>query len=376
MTWTELVEAREVWLGKRSRTSEWPARGVAIEGDFAGIQGYVFKPVPGARGAAKRLRGRSLQVSAITALVAEWVKDRLPGANIFYSAGGRFLVWAPPSPAWEKLLAGLQKQLDTWMGEQFRGEVVFHLAAAEFEDGKIPREQLGAKMAERRVRTLDYFLRNESGWAERNFLREPGERAFHCPACLTTADDPRVQNDEEDLKICGECDRDKRLGAKLAQHKKDAKLSPDIDGEVAFIDGCYTIGHLGLPAGVIHHMPRENGDAMTLENVAEKCKGTRKWLAYLRLDVDSVGQAFRDLKNDPMRVQSLSRLLHGFFCDRVQEMLSPPGGKYYWLYPVYGGGDDLFVIGPWHLAIDFATYLEREFHKATAGALSFSAGIA
>ena len=81
--WAEIVRLRDCWLNYTNcPESGWPTTGVAIEGDFAGIQGYVLKPVPGARGAAKRLRGRSLQVSALTALIAQKITDITPGAQI------------------------------------------------------------------------------------------------------------------------------------------------------------------------------------------------------------------------------------------------------------------------------------------------------
>src|SRR5260370_86769 len=88
--WENMLDQRRIWLREKPYDSKWPLAGIALEGDFAGIQQYVLKPVPGARGAAKRLRGRSIQVSAITALVAERVCKSFRG-ELFYSAGGRFL---------------------------------------------------------------------------------------------------------------------------------------------------------------------------------------------------------------------------------------------------------------------------------------------
>jgi CRISPR/Cas system-associated protein Cas10 (large subunit of type III CRISPR-Cas system) len=81
---------------------------VAIEGDFAGIQTFILKPVPGAKGAAKRLRGRSFQVSALTALIAHYVQNSYPGARITYLAGGRFLLNAPEHEAWRTKLQSIQ----------------------------------------------------------------------------------------------------------------------------------------------------------------------------------------------------------------------------------------------------------------------------
>src|SRR5205085_3753413 len=187
MIWDRIIQSREVWLGRVTHDCGWPQEGVAIEGDFAGIQGYVFKPVPGARGAAKRLRGRSLQVSAITALVAERVRSLVDG-KIFYSAGGRFLVLGPSGTEWKEPIADLQSRLDRWIAVEFRGEVVFHLAGAAFSDGKIPREELAVNMLQRRMRALEHHLQDQAGWIENSFLLPPGQHAFQCPACMTTGD--------------------------------------------------------------------------------------------------------------------------------------------------------------------------------------------
>ena len=47
------------------------------------------------------------------------------------------------------------------------------------------------------------------------------------------------------------------------------------------------------------------------------------------------------------------------------------------IYPVYGGGDDLYVIGPWNEVLHLALLMQQEFEKATGpNGLTFSAGFA
>src|ERR1700739_2425862 len=108
--------ARAAWEGKLGADGAipaWPAAGVAIEGDFSGIQRFVLRPIPGASGAARRLRARSFRVLALTRLVARAVEDRFRDmdAHLFYSAGGRFLVVANPCPDWSARLSSLQQDL-------------------------------------------------------------------------------------------------------------------------------------------------------------------------------------------------------------------------------------------------------------------------
>lgn len=106
--------------------------------------------------------------------------------------------------------------------------------------------------------------------------------------------------------------------------------------------------------------------------MAERSKG-RPYLAYLRIDADKVGEAFAKLDNNPVRVWALSRLLDSTFTTSVDSLLK---SDFRDLYPVYGGGDDLFLIGPWNQTLHFAARLWREFQKHTGGQLTFSAGVA
>jgi CRISPR-associated protein Csm1 len=52
------------------------------------------------------------------------------------------------------------------------------------------------------------------------------------------------------------------------------------------------------------------------------------------------------------------------------------GTKFPNIYPVYGGGDDLFVIGPWNDILHFATAWRSEFRAISGNELTFSAGVA
>lgn len=67
-------------------------------------------------------------------------------------------------------------------------------------------------------------------------------------------------------------------------------------------------------------------------------------------------------------------MLHTFFCGRVQELLQR---IYPSIYPVYGGGDDLYLIGPWDRTLALAVLLREEFQRDVAGGkMTFSAGFA
>ena len=210
-----LSHLRSVWDGEAPAEARWLTGGLAIEGDFAGIQSYVLKPVPGARGAAKRLRARSFRVADRTKKIADEVCGEFPGSWQFYVAGGRFLICAPREQDWERKLAGIQARLDRKLFEEFGGEVAFHLAGAAYDGDVIPRDALFAAHQKRRARPLEHALLADGGWDEKQFFQAAGEGWGKCPACLRTElvskfrETSRDEEDEENRRICADCFRDR-----------------------------------------------------------------------------------------------------------------------------------------------------------------------
>jgi CRISPR-associated protein Csm1 len=118
-------------------------------------------------------------------------------------------------------------------------------------------------------------------------------------------------------------------------------------------------------------------------------------LGVLRLDVDNLGQIFKDGFGNRAtfsRIVQLSSMLDFFFScyiNTLQKMFwSPETGltdkyslnaKYVkeLLEIVYSGGDDVFMVGHWCVLPDVALWLNRKFKEFTCNnpAFSFSAGI-
>lgn len=378
-----LHRLRSIWLGTDSgdgMAEEWPANGVAIEGDFAGIQGFVLRPVPGAGGAAKRLRGRSLRVVALTQLIAEKILTEFGSrrARPFFLAGGRFLIVAPESSNWEERLRATQDELDRWLANSFQGEITFHLAGTRIGGPQIPVSALHQAMETRRRRPLGYALA-PSQWCEELFFRRAIKNSFRCPACLRTSDEPMPVHDENNRYVCPECLRDRDIGAQVAAMSRPRLVrldaaGPAKRGEIAFLDAVYAVRQQdGLPLRTVHWTPRSlSGDVLDFAELSRKATG-RQWLAYLRMDGDQIGEQFRQTQGDPRRTWALSNFLQTFFCEEVQDLIAT---GYKDIYPVYGGGDDLFVIGPWDHVFRFALDLALRFSEASEGRLSFSAGVA
>ena len=369
----------------------WPQSGIAVVGDFVGIQSFVLRPVPGAGGAAKRLRSRSFRVSAYTELVARWCLGQLAEAQprILYSAGGRFLIGAGPIPAWRDILRNMQKQIDGWAWESFQGELVFHLAGAEFSSGKIPRVELETALEVRRNRPLAETLLNDKQWNSSLFFHAAAAAEARCEACGMTQGVTRNSDGED---ICDACSADEQRGFDLAR-ATFARISKQGAADLTALgtslhlhqdrkgysdDTWLSFGGRdpgAEPWYLLRHLPRDsNGNPLDFEQIAKHAAGSRKWLGYLRIDVDRAGDKFRRLEGDPLRTWALSHLLHTFFAKEANDLLDRP--QYKNIYAVYGGGDDLFVIGPWTDALDYAETLRKMLMKVVGEALTFSAGMA
>ena len=127
---------------------------------------------------------------------------------------------------------------------------------------------------------------------------------------------------------------------------------------------------------------------LTFAELAALSEGA-PYLGALMLDADRMGEAFatgfrregRDLAT-PSRLAALSRTLEVFFTTEVLTLLEEPlryrqrlgwdgleaqrkEARYPLLYSVYSGGDDLFLLGPWDVLLDFALDLEKLYRLFT-----------
>jgi len=365
--------AYQAWTGEARALGyvpTCPEEGVAIEGDFARIQRFVLRPVPGASGAARRLRARSFRVLALTRAVAEAVIGRFrhAGAQLFYSAGGRFLVVTRPDANWADHLSKLQQELDEDLFTAYRGELVFHLAGARFTDGRIPVRLLGSEMRARKQRPLAAALRSTDGWATDRFLFS-ADGAAKCNGCASTA----VLSGEIE-PLCQTCTDDRELGRILLNTSRTC-LQRSANGFITLLGQGWTVASDGdITVGLIHHQPRaRNGlGPATFEELSELATG-RRYLAYLKIDADRIGEQFRELSGDPTQIWGLSRLLDHAFSAAVENLLRE---RFPSLYPVFGGGDDLFLIGPWDQVLNFVAAWRSKFRDISRGKLTFSAGLA
>jgi CRISPR-associated protein Csm1 len=90
---------------------------ILIQGDFSGIQDFIFATGGETqRRAAKLLRGRSFYVSLLTECAALKVLDQLslPPTSQVINVAGKFLIVAPNTDTTRSTLARVQAELDAW----------------------------------------------------------------------------------------------------------------------------------------------------------------------------------------------------------------------------------------------------------------------
>jgi CRISPR-associated protein Csm1 len=134
------------------------------------------------------------------------------------------------------------------------------------------------------------------------------------------------------------------------------------EGEVFAEGDVMTFAHIGAEA---------------LEEVEGRILG-RDLLGILKADVDFLGRIFAEglgTDRSPARVAQLSRLMDGYFAERLPWLLAR---EFPAAYTVYAGGDDLLLVLPWRFALPCARRLREDFERFAGGNpnLTLSAGVA
>jgi len=112
----------------------------------------------------------------------------------------------------------------------------------------------------------------------------------------------------------------------------------------------------------------------TFSMIAEKSRKTgpngeligRPLLGFLKADVDNLGLIFSMGLGEKLsiaRFASLSRMINLFFSDYIVALLKK---EFPDIYVVFSGGDDLFLIGPWHQTIQFAVTMRKKLSQFCA----------
>lgn len=114
--------------------------------------------------------------------------------------------------------------------------------------------------------------------------------------------------------------------------------------------------------------PPQAGKQKTFTHLQAQSKGIKR-LGVLRMDVDDLGLIFKsgfgpkdDSRATLARLSTLSFQMSLFFEGWIKNLCQHYPGL---IYAVYTGGDDLFLVGPWHIMPELATQISSELDRYT-----------
>lgn len=142
------------------------------------------------------------------------------------------------------------------------------------------------------------------------------------------------------------------------------------------------------PRRLARYVPSdERGDPIEFLDLAARSRGA-PMLGVLKTDVDSLGGAIGATlasyrADGAQALRKFSNALDRFFSETLQAEMQ--GEPWKLIYTVFAGGDDMLVVGPWDVVLDFAGHARRLFtdrfgqvanQSPSAVRLTFSAGVA
>ena len=344
--------------------------------DLSGIQPYVLGVKPAGSAQAKRLRARSFLVELYEHAALESVKNRLgvDDSAVLTRGGGGFLVKVEDDVD-QGLLQELNDELQRRLWHETGGEI--HLSFGWGEEMAAARASLEQRKRRPGVATLQLagvWLPDE--WS-RPALGDP------CEVCGKASIQEYVEADDDRTGHCGSCLTARRLGENLTRWEwmrtTDDPASIRVLGVGFSVANTVTrANEQGSRIRVGHWIPRQSrgSEPLTFEEIAAQARGV-PLLAVLKADVDDMGLRLAEAASvGETQLKELSYALHEFFRVELQDMI-----KREWpsMYTIYAGGDDLLLVGPWNLVLDFAGAVVERFQAGPVQqytALTLSAGLA
>ena len=348
------------------------ADGVYLAGDFSGIQRFVLRVKSAGKAQAKRLRARSFLLELVERAALWHVEQRCHTSDddVLIRGGGGFLVRLR-ADADRAQLERLETDLQRLLWEEFGGELQFALGwAATPADAR-------AALERRKRQPGRAVLQSRGSWDVERLTRP--SLAEPCQVCGEFPGFRNVHEDEEDrvVRHCRSCLDARTIGANLtlrqwlrAGQGSIRALGVAFDLLPARQAQAWRVGRW-IPRAKASNLP------LTFQDLSRHSRGDPR-LAVLKADVDDMGvRVGKIAAGDPScgELRAFSRTLHRFFAERMQDAMAQ---RRRLIYTLYSGGDDLLLIAPWQVMLDFASELVHQFQQGPAreyGPLTLSAGI-
>lgn len=382
-----------------------------VMGDISGIRDYLFDVAESGGGQAKRLRARSFRIQTLADAAAARILDVLQWTwnQVVFSNASKFLLAGPSRQDQDEALRRLQEEIEAWILTRLRGELRFSMAWVD-AGAFLPQ----APVAERyeamlrglqaaKMRPWANAAQTDALWRTERLTLSPLDTP--CDLCRRA---PATEQDHEDgvtRHVCRWCRADHEIGRELPAARWFVMTREVAGAGMELLDYGVTLVHKGplpvesvavadlrepsrCPAGVpedrvirrrlARHIPTdEDGAPVLFAELASQSRGDRL-LGAMKADVDDLGVAvhrFLQAGGDLGTLGVFSEELDEFFAGRVAEEMRLEPWKA--IYTIFAGGDDLLLVGPWNVIIDFAGHIQRAFANTVGKerGLTLSAGV-
>jgi CRISPR-associated protein Csm1 len=386
-----------------------------VGGDISGIQDFIYQVT--SEKALKGLRARSFYLQLLSEIVARKVLGEfdMKEVNLLYCGGGNFYLLLPNLKVAVSKLNSIQSELDEVLIRAHKGKIATILSWVPvsyrdfFQNFAALWEKLGKELSTSKKRKFSALITSGGREHFKNFVLGPFDQGGETKGCNICGEEIEQSRD-----ICSLCESLISFSEDLVRARaisivpetrktlpdKDLRW-PDVFQALGFkceflfsVDGKNGRGKIIINstdfAGrfegftfMAKKVPALNGQTLTLEDIAEKASGIKKW-GVLRADVDNLGKLFQQGlgKNKTIsRISMLSSMLSLYFSARISQLQkwtadsSGNEGLADFVYVAYSGGDDLFLIGPWSVLPDLAKAIYDDFRKFTCERLTLSTGI-
>ncbi len=379
----EKTQRLEAAISKCAAQSQGGQSLLLVSGDMSGIQPFLYQIVSSK--AARNLKGRSCYLDLLCRAVVRSLLSALSldEDHVVCESGGTFVLVAPCT-------ADVKKELRN---------AVKHIEAKIFETHgtalSVAIDSVEISVDEARGGTTTLAQRWSEVFAKREVKKNAkcssviaatgGYSRFFEPQQVTgdktdaiTGEDiadgdatkvKDIDDETKDLVVSKVNEKIMKLGEKL---RRDCK--PDLVDDKYHGDD-FVIEPAGL--GIKFYLKKGDGEkkVQTFEQMCENEDALER-LGVLRMDVDNLGSKFQEYARTQSLAaySALSYELDEFFKNHVEDLCDNHG-----CYLLYGGGDDLFVVGEWRNVIKLAGNIQADFKqwaKDRNGDWSLSAGVA
>jgi len=398
------------------------AKFLLVQGDFSGIQDFIFAEGGQTQKASARiLRGRSFQVSLLAELAALKTLEALalPSTSQIVNAAGKFLIVAPNTVAAKEELAAVRAEIDHWFIANTFGESSLQIVALPACANDFTAARFGALIEAlfahlERAKLARFALTTEAAPTilATDFSRGACDFDGHRPAQCVVDGHPASQLAADQIQIGKRLADPAYTRLLIARAEADIWASRSVEplaldcfgyriafaraedeagrfGELAAEGQLLRCWDIALPQAaertafcgyarreINAYIPvEETGQPVDLERIAKIDEGVEA-LAVLKGDVDHLGALFQQgiRPHTFARMAALSRQMNAFFSLWLPWHCAQHAPD---TYTVFAGGDDFFLIGPWHATQTLAREMRSAFARFIAHnpALTFSAGL-